>query len=108
MPKTIIVTGASSGFGALTSRALADAGHLVYAGIRAGLLDQVGRSLADLAPADADVGEVARTIVTIVCPTARRPGGASPRVLSRQPNQADSFVRLARHHLDAARYGRDL
>jgi NAD(P)-dependent dehydrogenase (short-subunit alcohol dehydrogenase family) len=35
MPKTIIVTGASSGFGALTARALADAGHLVYAGIRA-------------------------------------------------------------------------
>jgi NAD(P)-dependent dehydrogenase (short-subunit alcohol dehydrogenase family) len=34
MPKTIIVTGASSGFGALTSRALADAGHVVYAGIR--------------------------------------------------------------------------
>jgi NAD(P)-dependent dehydrogenase (short-subunit alcohol dehydrogenase family) len=34
MPKTIIVTGASSGFGALSSRALADAGHIVYAGIR--------------------------------------------------------------------------
>lgn len=34
MPKTVIVTGASSGFGALTGRALADAGHVVYAGIR--------------------------------------------------------------------------
>jgi NAD(P)-dependent dehydrogenase (short-subunit alcohol dehydrogenase family) len=34
MPKTIIVTGASSGFGAMTSRALADAGHTVYAGMR--------------------------------------------------------------------------
>ena len=32
--KTIVVTGASSGFGAMTARALADAGHIVYAGIR--------------------------------------------------------------------------
>ena len=33
-PKVILVTGASSGFGALTVRALADAKHLVYAGMR--------------------------------------------------------------------------
>lgn len=35
MPKTIVLTGASSGFGAMTVRALADAGHTVYAGMRA-------------------------------------------------------------------------
>ena len=34
MTKTIVITGASSGFGALSARALADAGHTVYAGIR--------------------------------------------------------------------------
>ncbi len=34
MPKTIIVTGASSGFGAMSVRELADAGHVVYAGMR--------------------------------------------------------------------------
>src|ERR687891_532663 len=40
MSKTIVVTGASSGFGAMTVRALADAGHVVYAGIR----DMSGRN----------------------------------------------------------------
>ena len=34
MNKVIVVTGASSGFGALASRALASAGHIVYAGMR--------------------------------------------------------------------------
>ena len=33
-PKVIVVTGASSGFGALMVRALADAKHVVYAGMR--------------------------------------------------------------------------
>jgi NAD(P)-dependent dehydrogenase (short-subunit alcohol dehydrogenase family) len=33
-PKVVLVTGASSGFGALTVRALADAKHVVYAGMR--------------------------------------------------------------------------
>jgi NAD(P)-dependent dehydrogenase (short-subunit alcohol dehydrogenase family) len=32
--QVIVVTGASSGFGALTARALADGGHNVYAGMR--------------------------------------------------------------------------
>ncbi len=34
MPKIVIVTGASSGFGAMSVRELADAGHAVYAGMR--------------------------------------------------------------------------
>ena len=34
-PKVVVLTGASSGFGALTARRLAQAGHTVYAGIRA-------------------------------------------------------------------------
>ena len=34
MPKVVLVTGASSGFGAMAVRNLADAGHVVHAGIR--------------------------------------------------------------------------
>ena len=34
MKKVIVITGASSGFGALTARALAKAGHVVYASMR--------------------------------------------------------------------------
>jgi NADP-dependent 3-hydroxy acid dehydrogenase YdfG len=34
MSKVIVISGASSGFGALTACALADAGNTVYAGIR--------------------------------------------------------------------------
>jgi NAD(P)-dependent dehydrogenase (short-subunit alcohol dehydrogenase family) len=35
MNQIIVITGASSGFGALTARALADTGNIVYAGMRA-------------------------------------------------------------------------
>ncbi|TAU49705.1 SDR family oxidoreductase [Rhizobium ruizarguesonis] len=50
--QVIVITGASSGFGALTARALAKAGHTVYAGMRA----TEGRNAA----AVADAAEFAR------------------------------------------------
>jgi NAD(P)-dependent dehydrogenase (short-subunit alcohol dehydrogenase family) len=45
--KTIVITGASSGFGALSARALADAGHTVYAGMR----ESAGRNAPQVAAA---------------------------------------------------------
>jgi len=45
MKKLIVVTGASSGFGALTARALARAGHTVYASMR----DTAGRNASQVA-----------------------------------------------------------
>src|ERR1022692_2888742 len=46
MPKTIVITGASSGFGASSARHLADAGHTVYAGIR-GTTGKNAQAVAD-------------------------------------------------------------
>jgi len=44
MKKVIVITGASSGFGALTARALAKAGHIVYASMR----DTAGRNASQV------------------------------------------------------------
>src|SRR5258707_6502513 len=44
MKKVIVITGASSGFGALTARALAKAGHIVYASMR----DTTGRNASEV------------------------------------------------------------
>jgi NAD(P)-dependent dehydrogenase (short-subunit alcohol dehydrogenase family) len=45
MKHVIVITGASSGFGALTARVLASAGHTVYAGMR----ETTGRNAAEVA-----------------------------------------------------------
>lgn len=44
MQNIIVITGASSGFGALAARALATAGHVVYADMR----DIVSRNAAQI------------------------------------------------------------
>jgi NAD(P)-dependent dehydrogenase (short-subunit alcohol dehydrogenase family) len=80
MSKTIVITGASSGFGALTARALADAGHTVYAGMR----DIAGRNAQaatdakaysdNLKPVEMDVSDqdsVDAAIATIIAEAGR-------------------------------------
>jgi NAD(P)-dependent dehydrogenase (short-subunit alcohol dehydrogenase family) len=48
MKHVIVITGASSGFGALTARALAQAGHIVYASMR----ETLGRNAPQVAEVD--------------------------------------------------------
>jgi NAD(P)-dependent dehydrogenase (short-subunit alcohol dehydrogenase family) len=48
MKQVIVITGASSGFGALTARALARAGHIVYATMR----ETTGRNARQVAEAE--------------------------------------------------------
>src|SRR5207244_5448653 len=61
MKDVIVITGASSGFGALASRALARAGHTVYASMR----ETTGRNapqVADVARYSAERGVNLRTV----------------------------------------------
>ena len=53
MQQVILVTGASSGFGAMSARALADAGHIVYASMR----ETAGRNAPRAAAAQAHAAE---------------------------------------------------
>ena len=53
MRYVIVITGASSGFGALTARALAGAGHIVYASMR----DSAGRNAKQVQAVEAYAAE---------------------------------------------------
>eukprot|EP00873_Tetraselmis_striata_P032779 jgi/Tetstr1/453043/TSEL_040079.t1 len=59
--QVIVITGASSGFGALTARALAKAGHTAYAGIRATQTRNV-QAVADAAAFAKENGADLRTV----------------------------------------------
>ncbi|MFJ3705916.1 MULTISPECIES: SDR family NAD(P)-dependent oxidoreductase [Streptomyces] len=61
MSSTILITGAGSGFGALAARALADAGHTVYAAMRNTTTRNAGR-VADAKAYAAEHGVDLRTV----------------------------------------------
>jgi NAD(P)-dependent dehydrogenase (short-subunit alcohol dehydrogenase family) len=92
--KSIVITGASSGFGALTARALADDGHIVYAGMR----DLAGQDAA----AAADDEQYARERSVALRPLAMdvtdqaMVGAAISRVLE-EAGRIDVIVHNAGH-----------
>ncbi|WP_349956185.1 SDR family oxidoreductase [Rhizobium sp. ZPR3] len=92
--QVIVITGASSGFGALTARALAKAGHTVYAGIR----ETQGRNVAQVAAAAAfakDNGVDLRTVELDVASDASVEAGIAA-VIAEQ-GHIDTIIHNAGH-----------
>ncbi|ASW07468.1 SDR family oxidoreductase [Rhizobium sp. 11515TR] len=92
--QVIVITGASSGFGALTARALAKAGHTVYAGIR----ETKGRNAAQVEAAAAfatENGVDLRTVELDVASDASVEAGIAA-VISEQ-GRIDTIIHNAGH-----------
>ncbi len=92
--QVIVITGASSGFGALTARALAKAGHTVYAGIR----ETQGRNAAQVATAAAfakENGVDLRTVELDVASNASVEAGIAA-VIAEQ-GRVDTIIHNAGH-----------
>ncbi len=92
--QVIVITGASSGFGALTARALAKAGHTVYAGIR----ETKGRNASQVEAAAAfakDNGVDLRTVELDVASNASVEAGIAA-VIAEQ-GHIDTIIHNAGH-----------
>ncbi|QKD02804.1 SDR family oxidoreductase [Mesorhizobium loti] len=93
MKKTILITGASSGFGAMTARALARAGHTVYASMR----DPSARSaaVAEMENFARDEGVVLKTIALDV--TSDASAEAAIQQIVTEAGQLDVLIHNAGH-----------
>ncbi len=94
MSQIAVVTGASSGFGAMTVRALAGAGHTVYAGIR----DTAGRNAPAVADAARHAAEHAVDLRTVELDVSdqRSVDAAIARIIDEQ-GRLDVVVHNAGH-----------
>lgn len=90
----ILITGASSGFGALTARALADAGHTVYAGMR----QTTGRNAAAVADARAYAEEHGVDLRTVELDVSRQESvDAAVAAVTEEAGRVDVVVHNAGH-----------
>jgi len=94
MKQIILITGASSGFGLLTARALADAGHTVYASMR----DIAGRNAAqaDAVLKEAKERNVDLRVVELDVTSDSSAGAAIEQILKRD-GRLDVLVHNAGH-----------
>jgi NAD(P)-dependent dehydrogenase (short-subunit alcohol dehydrogenase family) len=94
MRKIIVITGASSGFGALTARALAKAGHCVYASMR----DTAGRNAAQVEAAAKFAKENNVDLRTVELNVASQDSAnAAVDTIFREQNQLDVVIHNAGH-----------
>ena len=93
-PQTILVTGASSGFGALTVRALARAGHTVHAGVRESATRNAP-AVADIADYAAEHGVDLRAVELDV--SSQESADAAVAAIVRDSGRLDTVVHNAGH-----------
>jgi NAD(P)-dependent dehydrogenase (short-subunit alcohol dehydrogenase family) len=94
MTQIIVVTGASSGFGALAAHALAKSGHTVYAGMR----DTVGRNAPQVEPLQAHAAQTGVELRAVELDVRSEPSvEAAIATILREGGQLDTVVHNAGH-----------